>query len=107
VKAWQGDFQQIHRDMFPQNCVFLPNFFLHLKCVFANFLLISFIFNFKFMLCNCIIAIDLIFVDFRFYSFLLEICKIYMYINWHQNVPFPSPISIKSQPCLKCDKLIV
>ena len=41
----------------------------HLKCDFANILLISFIFNFKFMFCTCIIVVDLIFVDFRFYSF--------------------------------------
>ena len=39
-------------------------------------LLISFIFNFKFMLCICIIAIDLVFVEFRFYPFRLDICKI-------------------------------
>jgi hypothetical protein len=44
---------------------------LHLKCVFANILLISFIFNIKFMFCICfIIIIDLIFIDFRFYSYL-------------------------------------
>jgi hypothetical protein len=37
-------------------------FFLHLKCVFDNILLISFIFNIKFMFCICfiIIIIDLI-----------------------------------------------
>ena len=72
VEAWQGDFQQRHRDMFSQKWgVFSHFFFLHLKCVFANILLISFIFNIKFMFCICfIIIIDLIFIDFRFYSFL-------------------------------------
>jgi hypothetical protein len=45
------------------------------KCAFANnILLISFIFKLKFIFCICIIAVDLIFVDFRFYSFCLEIC---------------------------------
>ena len=79
----EGEFQQIHRDMFPQKCVVSFHqffFFLHLKCAFANILLISFIFNFKFMFCICIIAIDLIFVDFIFHSFHLEICKICNFI---------------------------
>ena len=52
---------------------------MHFKCAFANtlcILLISFIFNFKFMFCTCIIVVDLIFVDFRFYSFHIEISKI-------------------------------
>jgi hypothetical protein len=41
-------------------------FFLHLKCVFANILFISFIFNIKFMFCICfIIIIDLIFIEFE------------------------------------------
>jgi hypothetical protein len=77
VKACQGDFQQIHRDMFPAKmCCFLASFKnkLHLKCAFANILLISFIFNFKVMFCT--IVVDLIFVDFRFYSFHIEICNI-------------------------------
>ena len=58
--------------------LFFNHFFLNLplKCAFTNILLISFIFNFKFMF--CIIAIDLIVVDFRFYLFRLEICKIYI-----------------------------
>jgi hypothetical protein len=43
-------------------------------------LLISFIFNFKFMLCTCIFVVGLIFVDFRFYSFRIEICNIHVYI---------------------------
>ena len=64
VKAWQGDFQQLHRDMFPQKCVVSSHHLkkkLHLKCAFANILLISFIFNFIFMFCICIIIIiDLI-----------------------------------------------
>ena len=70
VKTRQGDFQQLHRDMFLQICVVSSHLLkiLHLKCSFANILLISFIFNFKFMFCTCI-TVDLIFVDFRFYSF--------------------------------------
>jgi hypothetical protein len=80
VKAWQGD-------MFSQKYVFF-HFFLHLKCVFANILFISFIFNIKFMFCICfIIIIDLIFIDFRFIHFCLEICQ------WHLNVRFLPPIS--------------
>jgi hypothetical protein len=58
---------------FRKNMFFFHIFFLnlHLKCVFANILLISFIFKNKFMFFICfIIIIDLIFVDFRFYSFL-------------------------------------
>jgi hypothetical protein len=47
VKAWQGD-------MFSQKCGFFT-FVLHLKCVFANILFISFIFNIKFMFCICFI----------------------------------------------------
>ena len=52
-------------------------FFWHLKCVFANILFISFIFNIKFMFCIyfIIIIIDLIFIDFRFIHFCLEICQ--------------------------------
>jgi hypothetical protein len=89
VKAWQGDFQQHHRDMFLQKCGFFHFFFfLHLKCVFANILLISFILNIKFMFCICfIIIIDLIFIDFTFIHFCLEICQ------WHLNVRFLPPIS--------------
>ena len=58
---------------FCKNMVFFSQFFLylHLKCVFANILLISFIFNNKFMFCiRFIIINDLIFVYFKFYSFL-------------------------------------
>jgi hypothetical protein len=55
---------------------------MHLNCAFANILLISFIFNFKFMFCTCSIVADLTFVDFRFYSFCIEIYKIIL----HQNV---------------------
>ena len=72
VKAWQGDFHQL------QNVFFSHHFlkYLHLKCAFANILLISFIFNFIFMFCICIIIIiDLIFVDLKKFSFCLEICK--------------------------------
>jgi len=82
AKAWQWDFQQLHRDMFLQKCV--VSLYQFLKIAFevsmANILLISFIFNFKFMFCICIIVADLIFVDFRFYSFRLEICKTYVCI---------------------------
>ena len=81
VKAWQRDFQQLHRDIFPQKCVVSSHHLkkMHWKCAFnfANILLISFIFNFEFMFCTCIIVVDLIFVDFRFYSFHIEICEIY------------------------------
>jgi hypothetical protein len=54
LKAWQGDFQQLHRDMFPQKCVSSQPFKinLHLKCTLANILLISFTFKFKFMFCR-------------------------------------------------------
>jgi hypothetical protein len=62
VKALQGDFQQLQRDMFLQKCVSFCS-------AFEVWLLISFIFNFKFMFCTCIIVVDLIFVNFRFYSF--------------------------------------
>ena len=69
VKAWQGDFQQRHRDMFSQKYGVYHIFFY--ICIWSVSLLISFIFNNKFMLCICfIIIIDLKFVDFRFYSFL-------------------------------------
>ena len=83
VKAWQGDFQQLHRDMFPQKCVVCLHHLkkLHCMCAFANIFLISFIINFKFMFCTCIIVVDLIFVDFRFYSFRIEICKILIFQN--------------------------
>ena len=50
--------------------------YLHLKCVFVNILLISFIFNIKFMFFICIIIIDLIFIHFC-----LEICK--DIVSWH------------------------
>jgi hypothetical protein len=76
---------------------------LHLKSAFANFLLISFRFNFRFMFYICIIIIDLIFIDFRFYLFPLEICKIYMTSKYL----FPSPISIKTLSCFKLDKSFV
>jgi hypothetical protein len=52
-------------------CLFHIFFYICIWSVFATILLISFIFNNKFMFCICfIIIIDLIFVDFRFYSFL-------------------------------------
>jgi hypothetical protein len=51
---------------------------IHLKCSFADILLISFISNFTFMCSTCIIVVDLIFVDIRFYSFRIEICNIYI-----------------------------
>ena len=67
VKAWQGD-------MFLPKCGGFFYFSLHLKCVFANILFISFIFNIKFMLCICfIIIIDLIFIDFRFNIFIFAL----------------------------------
>jgi hypothetical protein len=51
--------------------------------IFANILFISFTFNIKFMFCICfIIIIDLIFIDFWFIHFCLEICQ------WHLNVRF-------------------
>ena len=91
VKAWQGDFQQLHRDMFPQKCVVYSHHLkkIHLKCDFnANILLISFIFNFIFMFYTCIIVVDLIFVDFRFYPFRIEICSVLHVYTCilHQNV---------------------
>ena len=58
VKALQGDFQRLHRDMFLQKCVVSWHHLekkMHLKCAFADILSISFIFNFKFMFCTCII----------------------------------------------------
>jgi hypothetical protein len=100
VKTWQGDFQQLHRDMFPQKCVVSSH---HLKknCIwsvpFANILLISFIFNFESMLRTCIIVVGLIFVDFKFYSFRIEICKIYI----TSKCEFPPFVFIKILPCLK------
>ena len=74
---------------------------MYLKCTLANILLISFIFNFKFMFCTCIIVVDLIFVDFRYYSFRIEICNI------TSKCVFPPFVSIKMLPCLKLNKLIV
>jgi hypothetical protein len=61
VKAWQGDFQQLQRHVSTKMCCFFTSFKkkLHLKCAFANILLISFIFNFKFLFCTCIIIVDL------------------------------------------------
>ena len=72
-----------------------------MKCAFANILSISFIFNFKFMFCTCIIVVDLIFVDFRFDLFRIEICKI------ASKCEFPPSVSIKMPPCLKLDKLVI
>ena len=86
-------------------CCFFASFKkdLHLKCAFADFLLI---FNFTFMFCtSCIIVVALIFVDFRFHSFHIEICKIYMYTI--SKCEFPPLVSIKMPPCLKLDKWIV
>ena len=62
-EKWRYDFQQLHRHFF--------------WSVFANILLISFIFTNTFMFCICfIIIIDLIFVWFLdFIHFCLEICK--------------------------------
>jgi len=106
VKTWQRDFQQLHRDMFLQKCAVSLH---HLKkiCIWSVslliILLISFIFNFKFMFCTCIIVVDLIFVDFRFYSFHIEICKIFITSKYE----FPPFVSIKMPPRLKLDKLIV
>ena len=78
VKAWQGD-------MFSQKCGFF-HFFLHLKCVFANILFISFIFNIKFMFCfRFIIIIDLVFIDFRFIHF----CQ--KKLSMTSKCSFPSP----------------
>ena len=48
-------------------------FFLHLKCVLANVLLKSFMFNIKFMFC--------IFVLLLFLTLGLKICKIYCYLT--------------------------
>ena len=96
------DFQQLHRDVFPQKCVVSSYHLkkkLHFKCAFANILLISFIFYFKFMFCTCIIVVDLIFVDFRFYLVCIEICKI---VTW--KCEFPPFVSIKMPPCLKLNK---
>jgi len=63
--------ERLPGDMFLQKCVVSSHHLkkLHLKCAVANILLISFIFNFKFMFCTCIIVVHLIFVDFKFYSF--------------------------------------
>ena len=58
VKAWQGDFQQLHRDMFPQKCgVFSHHFFLylHLKCALANILL---------TLCSCFVFVLLVLLSY-------------------------------------------
>ena len=54
VKALQGDFQQLHRDMFLQKCV-VSLHHLEKNCIWSVPLSISFIFNFKFMFCTCII----------------------------------------------------
>jgi hypothetical protein len=62
----------------------------YLKCFFANILLISFIFNIKFMFCTCIIVVDLIFIYFRFCSFHIEICNI------TSKFEFPPLVSMKT-----------
>ena len=53
------------------------------------------------MFCTCIIVVGLIFVDFRFYSFRIEICNI------TSKFEFTPLVTIKMLPCLKLDKLIV
>ena len=96
VKTWQEDFQQLHRDMFLQKCVVSSHHLkkLHLKCAFANILLISFIFNIKFMFCTCITVVDLIFVDFRFYSF-------HIISPWSRGRPISADIGWEFRPlCL-------
>jgi hypothetical protein len=78
--------------------------YLHLKCVFANILLISFIFNFIFMFCICtIIIIDLIFVDFRFFSF----CRKLLNLCWQNTRWKLKPKSKNIQTDASCTKLIV
>ena len=74
--------------MFLQKCVVSLH---HFKCAFANIMLISFIFNFKFMF----YTFSLIFVDFRFYLFRIEICKIFI----TSKCEFPPFVSIKMPPC--------
>ena len=72
VKVRLGAFQEHYRDMFRwklyallltsfslcvvTNIIFL--WYLHLKHVFANILLMSFMFNLKYMFCICVIVID-------------------------------------------------
>ena len=57
-EKWRHD----RETCFRKNVGFLT-FILHLKCVFANILFISFIFNIKFMFCISFIIInDLIFI---------------------------------------------
>ena len=98
MKAWQGDFQQRQIHVFAKTWVFFSHYFFLYICIWSVSLLISFIFNIKFMFCICfIIIIDLIFVDFRFYSFLPWNLQRY---EWHRNVRFLSrfPMSPRS-PC--------
>jgi hypothetical protein len=45
------------------------------------------------MFCTCIIVVDLIFADFRFDLFRIEICKI------ASKCEFPPSVSIKMPPC--------
>ena len=64
LRRWGRSESMTGRHVFAKMWAFIKKK-LHLKCVFANILFISFI---KFMFCICfIIIIDLIFVDFRFY----------------------------------------
>ena len=79
-RTWGRSEGMTGRHVFTKMWVFLT-FFLHLKCVFAKILFISFIFNIKFMFCICFIII----IDLRFINFCLEICQ------WHLNVHFHSP----------------
>jgi hypothetical protein len=67
VKAWQEDFLQLQRHASANKVLFL--LIISKNCIWSVTLLISFIFNFKFLFCTCIIIVDLIYVDFRFYSF--------------------------------------
>ena len=59
------------------------------------------------MFCTCIIVVYLIFVDFRFYSFRIEIYKIYMYMYITTKCEFLPLVSIKMPPYLKLDKFTV
>jgi hypothetical protein len=83
--SWRG---VLDKKLYIETC-FHKNVFasfkkIYLKCFFANILLISFIFNIKFMFCTCIIVVDI------FCSFRIEICNI------TPKFEFPPLVSMKT-----------
>ena len=72
VKAWQGESQQHHRDMFLPKCVFFNIIFLY-YCIWSVSLLISFILTLN--SCFVLSLLILYLLVLYFINFCLEICK--------------------------------